>query len=144
MKLPNISIANLAEVAAARAARPEVFRPTKVNGRWHMPKWSALAIARARKAAIMRGEPWEWDIPHKEVVKRVPFKGHKRDLVRIERAEEIARCMARMPAMVEEYRKSRKKKTKQSGILEAISVPRAPQVSNVVTKGAKRGNQGKA
>lgn len=117
----NVTIKNLAEVSAARAARPAVMRPQKVNGNWHMPKMSALAIARRRKQWIQAGKEWTWDIPHKIVEKRVPFKGHKRDLRAIEKKKEIERCMARMPKLIEEYRKNKpKKEVKRGGLLQLL------------------------
>lgn len=112
----NVTIKNLAEVVAARAARPAVMRPQKVGNNWHMPKMSALAIARRRKKYIKAGKPWPWDIPHKIVEKRIPFKGHQRDLRALEKKKEIERCMARMPALVEEYRRNRTKKQKKDGL----------------------------
>jgi hypothetical protein len=130
MKAANVTITNLAEVAKARAARPAAFRASKANGKWRAAKWSALDIARERRAIIGRGEQWLWDVPHKEVVKRVPFKGHKRSLERIERAEEVKRCMARMPAMIEAYRQSRKKQEKDMGLMELLVTPR--EVKGVV------------
>jgi hypothetical protein len=137
----NVTIANLAEVVAARAALPALFRTSKVNGKWRMARWSALDIARERRATILRGEAWPWDIPRKEVVKRVPFKGHRRTLERIERAEEVKRCMDRMPAMIEEYRKDKKKKSKVIGLVDLISIPR--EIAGVIERDLKRTNKGK-
>jgi hypothetical protein len=137
MKGANVTITNLAEVAKARAARPAAFRASKVNGKWRAAKWSGLDIARERRAIIRRGEQWLWDVPHKEVVKRVPFKGHKRSLERIERAEEVKRCMARMPAMIEAYRQSRKKEEKDMGLMQLLITPRDTKgVIRRETKGA--------
>lgn len=117
----NVTIKNLAEVAAARAARPAVMRPQKVNDRWHMPKMSALAIARRRKQWLQTGKEWPWDIPHKIVEKRIPFKGHKRDLRAVEKKKEIERCMARMPRLIEEYRRNKpKKERKRGGLLQLL------------------------
>lgn len=118
----NVVIKNLAEVAAARAARPAVFRPEKVGDRWRMPRWSAMAIAREKKRVLISGGTWKWDIPPKVVEKRMPFKGHKRDARKVERAAEIARCMARMPRLVEEYRKGRPRK-KRGGLAELLLEP---------------------
>lgn len=111
----NVTIKNLAEVAAARAARPAVMRPQKVNGKWRMPKMGALAIARRRKQWLQAGKEWPWDIPHKIVEKRIPFKGHKRDLRAVEKKKEIERCMARMPRLIEEYRRNKPKKERKTG-----------------------------
>lgn len=119
-KMRNITIKNLAEVAAARAARPDVMRPQKVNGKWRMPKMGALAIARRRKQYIQQGKEWPWDIPHKIVEKRIPFKGHKRDLRAVEKLKEIERCMARMPQLVADYRKNRPRKSKRPGLLQLV------------------------
>lgn len=130
MSQRNVSIANLAEVVAARAALPEKFRPTKrANGRWRMADWSALRVARERRRTLLRGEEWPHVVPHKEVVKRVQFKGHKRDARKLERAAEIERCMARMPEMVAEYRRARaaaraEKRKAKYGLLDAINQPR--------------------
>lgn len=120
----NVSIKNLAEIAAAKAARPAVFKPQKVNGRWHMPKWSKREIANERKRVLRAGGVWKWDIPHKIVEKRVPFKGHLRDLRREERRVRIAKAMEKMPALVAEYRKNRVKKSKKTGLLALLSQPR--------------------
>lgn len=120
----NVSIKNLAEVAAARAARPAVMKPQKVNGRWHMPKMSALAIARRRKEYITSGREWKWDIPHKIVEKKVPFKGHLRVLRAAQKKEEIARCMARMPKLIAEYRKNKPRKKKLEGLAAILLEPR--------------------
>lgn len=120
----NVSIKNLSEVLAARAARPAVMKAQKVNGNWHMPKMSAKAIARLRKQHIIAGKEWKWDVPHKLVEKRMPFKGHKRVLRAIQKKEEIARCMERMPKLIAAYRKDRPKKKKYEGISAALLEPR--------------------
>lgn len=136
MRSKNITIKNLAEVAAARAARPQVMKPQKVNGKWHMPRMSALAIARRRKQYLKAGKEWNWDIPHKIVEKRVPFKGHLRELRYRQKKEEIARCMARMPKLIEEYRKrtaERKQKKREEGLLGLLQKRRhVPGVSSRV------------
>lgn len=106
----NVSIKNLAEIAVAKAARPETMKPHFVDGRWQKPKLSAMAIARMRKRHIQQGLEWKWDIPHKIVEKRMPFKGKLRDARKKEKEAEIMRCMARMPKMVAEYRKKEKKR----------------------------------
>jgi hypothetical protein len=146
----NIVITNLAEVAAARAALPAQFRPTKQpNGRWHMPKWGALRVARERRQTLLRGEQWPYEVPHKEVVKRVMFKGHKRDARRLERAAEIERCMQRMPEMVAEYRASRiaakraRQKAKDS-FRSLVSEPR-DRFEGITTRdlSPKKGQKGK-
>lgn len=112
----NVTIKNAAQVAAARAARPAVMRPQKVGERWHMPKMSAMAIARRRKQYIRNNQPWPWDIPHKIVHKRVPFKGHLRDLRAVEKRQEIERCMKRMPQLVAAYRRNKTKKETREGL----------------------------
>lgn len=135
----NVSIANLAEVVAARARLPANFLPTKKpNGRWHMPKWSAMRIARERRRTLQRGEEWVHVVPKKEVVKRVKFKGHMRDVRKLERAAEIERCMARMPEMVAAFRvgmaAARKAKRKEKdGLGFAISEPR-DRFEGIVTR----------
>lgn len=135
----NVSIANLAEVVAARAALPEKFRPTKrVNGRWRMAEWSSLRVARERRRTLLRGEAWPHVVPNKEVVKRVQFKGHKRDARKLERAAEIERCMARMPEMVAAYRVARaaaraEKRRAKHGLLDAVNQPR-DRLEGIVTK----------
>lgn len=117
----NIKITNLAQVKAARAARPDVMKPQKVGSKWHMPKMKALAVARRRKQVIQSGQEWKWDIPHKIVEKRVKFKGHLRDLRNAERKKEIERCMKRMPKLVAEYREKRRNKKKESkGLLQLL------------------------
>lgn len=145
----NVSIKNLAEVIAARAALPEKFRPTKrPNGRWHMAKWSSLRVARERRRTLLRGEPWPHVVPHKEVVKRVPFKGHKRDARKLERAAEVERCMARMPEIVADYRLARataraEKRKAKHGLLDAINQPR-DRLEGIVTKDlSSKGGKGK-
>ena len=107
------------------------MKPQKVNGNWHMPKMSALAIARLRRQYLLAGKQWHWDIPHKIVEKRVPFKGHKRDLRAVQKQKEIERCMERMPKLIEQYRKNRPRKKKLQGLAALISEPRE-------VKGVKR------
>lgn len=127
MRTRNVVIKNLEEVKAARAARPAAMRPQKVNGKWNMPKMSALAIARRRKQYLQSGREWPWDIPKKIVEKRVPFKGHLRELRHRDKKEEIARCMARMPQLVADYRKrvaERRRAKKYEGLLGLLKKPR--------------------
>lgn len=125
----NVSIKNLAEVTAARMRRPAVFQPQKVGNKWHSPKWSAMAIARERKRVLQRGGVWQWDIPKKEVEKQVMFKGHLRDLRREQRQEEIKRCMARMPKLIEEYRKNSRKK-ERTGLADILLTPRSTSLES--------------
>lgn len=106
----NITIKNLAEVLAAKAARPAVMKPQKVNGKWHNAKMSAKAIANLRKKYLREGREWKWDIPHKIVEKKVPFKGKKRELAKQEKEREIQRCMERMPKLIAEYRERERKR----------------------------------
>lgn len=128
----NVSIKNLAEVMVARAARPDSMKPQKVNDRWRTPELSALKIARMRKAVLRAGGEWKWDIPHKEVVKRIPFKGHKRDLLAKEKREEIARCMKRMPQIVAKYREEERERRRKrrlardasGGLAQLLITPR--------------------
>lgn len=134
----NVTIKNLAEVLAARAARPEVMKPQFVNGKWHKPKMSALAIARLRKKYFEAGKEWKWDIPKKIVEKKIPFKGKLRDLQKAERQVEISRCMSRMPKLIAEYRerereRRRKKKLSQlTGLAKLLAEPR--DNPNVITR----------
>lgn len=126
----NHTIKNLAEVVAAKAARPEVMKPQKVNGRWHSAKMTGKAIATLRKKHIMSGKEWKWDIPHKIVEKKVEFKGKKRDLHKVEKQAEIKKCMERMPQLIADYRKrerERRAKRKLEGmshIEKMLSTPR--------------------
>lgn len=122
----NVTIKNLAEIAAAKAARPSVFKPQKVNGVWHQPKWSRREIANERKRVLAAGGTWKWDIPHKIVEKAVPFKGHRRDLERLDRQARIAAAMKKMPALIADYRASRVKRQKATGLAAALAQPRAP------------------
>lgn len=124
MSARNHKILNLAEIAAAKAARPEHFKPQFVNGKWQRPKWSRRRIAWERKKVIQAGGVWPYDIPHKIVEKKIPFKGHKKDQLRLEKQEHIRRCMAKMPELIEEYRSNRVKKKKDVGLASALSVPR--------------------
>lgn len=120
----NVSIKNLAEIAAAKAALPAVFKPQKVNGKWRMPKWSRRRIANERKRVLRAGGTWEWDVPKKIVEKRIPFKGHKRDMKKLERQAQIDRAMKKMPALIAEYRANRPKKSKEIGLLALLKQPR--------------------
>lgn len=134
----NITIKNMAEVAAAKAARPDVMKPQFVNGKWRKPKMSALAIARLRKQYIKAGKEWKWDIPKKIVEKQVPFKGKLRDLRKQERQIEIQRCMARMPKLIEEYRIKERERRKQlrlsklTGLAKLLAEPR--ENPNIITR----------
>lgn len=134
----NVTIKNLAEVLAAKAARPDVMKPQFVNGKWRQAKMSALAIARLRKKYLMAGKEWKWDIPKKIVEKRVPFKGKLRDLRKQEKEIEIQRCMARMPKLIEEYRirererRRQKKIANMSGLDKLFAEPR--ENPNIITR----------
>ena len=126
----NVIIKNMDEIIAARARLPHAFRPQKTENGWRMPKYSARAIARLRKKTIMAGKPWPYDIPKKEVEYRVPFKGRKRDLQRAQRKAQIERCMARMPKMIEQYRKElTARRKKKSGLAEILSAPASVRTS---------------
>lgn len=120
----NVTIKNLAEIAAAKAARPAVFKPQKVNGVWHQPKWSRREIANERKRVLQAGGTWNWDIPHKIVEKAIPFKGHRRDLERIDRVARIDAAMKKMPALIVEYRAERAARPRKVGLAAALSEPR--------------------
>lgn len=126
----NVSIKNMAEIIAAKATRPAGMKPQFVDGRWIKAKLSALQIARMRKTCLQRGDEWKWDIPHKIVEKRIPFKGHKRDLRRKEKEEEIKRCMARMPKLIvqhherERKRRAERLKEGQTGLEKLLKTPR--------------------
>lgn len=134
----NVVIKNMAEVLAARAARPDVMKPQLVNGKWRKAKMSALAIARLRKKYLQAGKEWKWDIPKKIVEKKVPFKGKLRDLRRQEREIEIQRCMARMPKLVEGYRtrererRRQRKISKLTGLAKLLVEPR--ENPNIITR----------
>lgn len=107
----------MAEVLAAKAARPAVMKPYKVNGHWRQARMSAKAIAKKRKQYITAGREWKWDIPHKIIEKKIPFKGKKRDLEKLEKQKEIERCMARMPTLIAEFReRERKRRAKRAEI----------------------------
>lgn len=120
----NVSIKNLAEVIAARAARPDVMKANLVDGKWRKARWSGRKIAWERKKTLMAGLKWEWDIPRKIVEKKIPFKGKKRDQVRLDRAERIRRAMKKMPKLIAEYRASRERKPRAVGLMAAIREPR--------------------
>lgn len=115
----NVRIKNLAEVLAARAARPDVFKPQKVDGKWRKPKFTGKAIATLRRRYYEEGKEWKWDVPHKIVEKRVEFKGKKRDLRAKEKAAEIEKRMKLMPKLVAEYHereRERRKKKRMEGL----------------------------
>ncbi len=137
----NVTIANLAAIAAAKAARPAVFKPQKVNGVWHEPKWSRREIANERKRVLRAGGTWKWDIPKKEIVKKIEFKGHKRDLERAERLERIEAAMKKMPALIAEYRASRRQRKKHVGLAEVLFVPREPPAPPKAKKGKGKGKK---
>lgn len=109
----NVTIKNLAEIAAAKAARPAVFKAQKVNGVWHKAKFTGKAIATLRKRYFKEGKEWKWDVPHKIVEKKVEFKGKKRDLRAKEKAAEIEKRMKMMPKLVAEYREKERQRRKQ-------------------------------
>lgn len=124
MSARNHKIVNLAEVLAAKANRPDAFKAQKVNGRWRRARMSARKVAEERKRVLSSGESWEWDVPHRIVEKKVAFKGHKRDAVRVEREERIKKCMARMPELIAEYKANRVKKQKYTGLAAILSETR--------------------
>lgn len=134
----NVTIKNLDEVLAARARLPAVFKPQKTDRGWRMPKYSARARARLRKQTIMAGKPWPYDIPKKEVVKEVMFKGRRRDMVRVHRKAQIERCMKRMPKLIEEYRKELAKRKAKTGLAEILSTPASLSTASYVTGKKKK------
>lgn len=108
-----------------------------------------MRIARARRAALTAGEAWPHVVPHKEVVKAVPFKGHLRDERKLLRAAEVERCMALMPGLVAEYREERKvakraRRHEKLGIGEVLRETRGRMEGVYLRgKGGKGGKGGK-
>ena len=71
------------------------------------------------------------------------FKGHKRDMVKIEREKRIARCMKRMPKLIEAYREDVKKRKRKTGLAEILMTPKELSVVDK-EKGGKRVKQSRS
>ena len=66
---------------------PELIKPTKVNGVWHKPKLSSLALARLRNKTLESGQAWPLAKPtvYSGELKPINFKGRARDAATVER-----------------------------------------------------------
>eukprot|EP00658_Telonema_sp_P-2_P079097 TRINITY_DN756_c0_g1_i2.p2 TRINITY_DN756_c0_g1~~TRINITY_DN756_c0_g1_i2.p2 ORF type:complete len:122 (-),score=28.86 TRINITY_DN756_c0_g1_i2:515-880(-) len=88
---------------------PDALRPTKVNGRWRKPEFSALQIARIRKA----GGSVEMDAalaevrPRKEPRAPKPPKGRKSDRLKPERLAKVESNLARQPELMAKMKEQR-------------------------------------
>ena len=98
---------SLSAVQKALGALPAAMEPSRVNGKWHAPKFSRRKLAELRKAALGFDLPWDWDRERKPVREREP-KGHKHDRERPMREAKIAAALAKQPELVAAYRAKRK------------------------------------
>merc|ERR1711990_352691 len=98
---------------------PEACLPTKANGKWRKPAFSALKIARLRKvvgaevdtivaAARPKKEPSPWS--------NKPNKGHKYERERPERMAKIASLLARQDEFVATMKKTMKAQSMEKQI----------------------------
>ena len=58
---------SLSAVQKALGALPAAMEPSRVNGKWHAPKFSRRKLAELRKAALGFDLPWDWDRERKPV-----------------------------------------------------------------------------
>jgi len=94
----------------------ELISPSLVNGRWRPPALSGRLRGVLKKEFAIRG--LEWPAPAKQkfvspsYVKKDPFervpKGHKFERERLARFEKIKQNLAKMPKMVEDYRRQKR------------------------------------
>jgi hypothetical protein len=98
---------SLSAVQKALGALPAAMEPSRVNGKWHAPRFSRRKLAELRKAALGFDLPWDWDRERKPVREREP-KGHKHDRERPMREAKIAAALAKQPELVAAYRAKRK------------------------------------
>ena len=63
---------SLSAVQKALGALPAAMEPSRVNGKWHAPKFSRRKLAELRKAALGFDLPWDWDRERKPVREREP------------------------------------------------------------------------
>merc|ERR1740138_1919080 len=101
----------VAKIAEAMKKLPTAVLPQKVNGRWRKPAFSALKVARLRKAvgaevdeiiaaARPKPEPSPWS--------NKPNKGHKHDREKPERMAKIEKLLAKQPEFIATMKKNMK------------------------------------
>ncbi|KAL9954789.1 hypothetical protein ACROYT_G042366 [Oculina patagonica] len=94
----------------------EILRNSRgqvVDGKWHKPLYNARKLAKLRNEYIAKGYYWPEKPMADRGLDRTP-KGHKRVMLQEERRKKIEENMAKMPQIVEEYKKRmREKRAKQ-------------------------------
>jgi len=103
--------------AFTKALPPEFSR--RVAGRWQRPKLSGLQKAILRKRTLLAGEPWLYD-PPKKPLRPVHMKGHRRIVLKQERAKKIEENMKTMPEKIEQYYKDQRARRKRVFDWQAI------------------------
>ncbi|PRP77684.1 hypothetical protein PROFUN_00545 [Planoprotostelium fungivorum] len=87
-------------------------RPHFVNGRWNKPALSARMVAEYRKQYFVRGLefpeiPKGYEVPSTKPPAELKLKGHKHIREAPLRQQKIAQNMAKMPKLIEEFRKNK-------------------------------------
>ena len=98
---------SLSAVQKALGALPAAMEPSRVNGKWHAPKFSRRKLAELRKAALGFDGPGDGPRAPPPGRAREP-KGHKHDRERPMREAKIAAALAKQPELVAAYRAKRK------------------------------------
>lgn len=105
-----------------------------VNGQWKRAEVSAMALARERKVAQIRGEQFEFK--RREPVRKtkpVLMKGHKHERTATSRAARVELAMKDMPARVEAYYKQLHLRRKEDS--QALRLLGAAALNNLAGKG---------
>eukprot|EP00871_Galdieria_phlegrea_P002399 jgi/Galph1/315/GphlegSOOS_G5095.1 len=112
LKIPRVSVLNWNEIEAAKERLPWEFRPREKDGKILRPLFSKKEVSKMKEATLQAGLEWPFEVPKKEVVVNVPFKGRLRERQAQEKKAEIEENMKKMPQLVEAYKKNRTKRKK--------------------------------
>merc|ERR1712166_1029608 len=89
---------------------PDAIKVTKVTHRWRKPEFSALKLARIRRAG--GGEAVDAAVadvrPRKESRAPKPPKGRKADRLKPERMAKIERLLTQQPELIDKMKETRK------------------------------------
>eukprot|EP00656_Telonema_subtile_P023151 TRINITY_DN2448_c0_g1_i2.p2 TRINITY_DN2448_c0_g1~~TRINITY_DN2448_c0_g1_i2.p2 ORF type:complete len:124 (+),score=32.12 TRINITY_DN2448_c0_g1_i2:70-441(+) len=112
-------------LANALKRLPDAIKVTKVNNRWQKPEFSALKLARIRKA----GGGDAVDAALAEVRPRAaprdpkPPKGRKADRLKPERMAKVERLLTRQPELIAKMKETRKTQAAEKAKKKAMGNP---------------------
>eukprot|EP00188_Purpureofilum_apyrenoidigerum_P001510 Plantae.Rhodophyta-Purpureofilum_apyrenoidigerum.ctg18392.p1 GENE.Plantae.Rhodophyta-Purpureofilum_apyrenoidigerum.ctg18392~~Plantae.Rhodophyta-Purpureofilum_apyrenoidigerum.ctg18392.p1 ORF type:complete len:248 (-),score=29.09 Plantae.Rhodophyta-Purpureofilum_apyrenoidigerum.ctg18392:246-989(-) len=106
----NLICTNEQEVEEARKNLPSLFKTRRTDiGELRAPKYRARTRKALRNRVLAAGREWSWDVPRKNMIRIMPFKGHKRWHKIEEKFQDIQKRMSEMPAKIAIYRAERSK-----------------------------------